>query len=106
MKDGKVAISPAQLAALTGTRPSPLQEWESKDVLNARSTSAVKTSKSKQERSSAFGKILTKEEMKTKELAATKERQADCRNVKEVCSFSEVVFLFRKSQTSGRLPLC
>ena len=88
VKDGKVAISPAQLAALTGTRPSPQQEWESKDVLNARSTSAVKTSKSKQVGSSTFGKILTKEEVKAKELAAVKERQEECGTANEVCSFS------------------
>ena len=86
VKDGKVAISPAQLAALTGTRPSPLQEWKTTDVTNARSTSAVMTSKSKQVGSSAFGKIRPKEEIKAKELAAAIERQEECGNVKEVCS--------------------
>ena len=91
VKDGKVAISPAQLAALTGTRPSPSNVWET----NARSTSAVKTSKSKQVRSITIGKILTKREIKAKELAAAKERQQEeFGKVKEVCSFSVFRFVW------------
>ena len=91
MKDGKVAISPVQLAALTGTRPLPPKVWESKDVANARNTSPVTTSKSKQERSSTFGKI--QEEIKAKERAAAIKSQEGCGKVKEVCSFSELFCL-------------
>ena len=92
MKDGKVAISPAQLAALTGTRPLPPKVWESKDDTNPRSTSPIKTSKSKQERISV-GKILTKKEIKAKELAAAIKSHQERGNVKEVLSFSEVFCL-------------
>ena len=71
--------------------------WESKDVGKARSSSAVKTSKSKQARSSTVGKLklYTNKELKAskskqakaKELAASNEQQEEHMKGKEVCLF-------------------